>query len=147
MEFVCRVGTPEGRIHEQVFHASDEEELRGELDKRGLHVFQVRRRGISGLAPRRAAGARRKPLDKDVFLLFNQEMAALLRAGLPLLQALDLLLERQEDPQFRGVLRTSAAASARARTCRRPSPARARCFRASTRLRSRPASAAASSSR
>src|SRR5688572_30969904 len=39
-----------------------------------------------------------------VFLIFNQELAALLRAGLPLLQALDLMLERLRDPQFRSVL-------------------------------------------
>ena len=103
MDFVCRVGTAEGRILEQVFQASDEEALRAELDKRGLHVFQVRRKGISGWSLPRLGG-RRKPLNKEVFLLFNQEMAALLRAGLPLLQALDLMLERQEDPQFRGVL-------------------------------------------
>jgi type IV pilus assembly protein PilC len=103
MEFVCRVGTPEGRVMEQVIQASDEEALRVEVEKRGLHLFQARRRGVQGLSLPRF-GSRKKPLDKEVFLLFNQEMAALLRAGLPLLQALDLILERMEDPRFRGVL-------------------------------------------
>jgi len=103
MEFVCRVGTPEGRVMEQVIQASDEEALRVEVEKRGLHLFQARRRGVQGLSLPRF-GSRKKPLDKEVFLLFNQEMAALLRAGLPLLQALDLILERMEDEHFRGVL-------------------------------------------
>ena len=103
MEFVCRVGTPEGRVMEQVIQASDEEALRVEVEKRGLHLFQARRRGVQGLSLPRF-GSRKKPLDKEVFLLFNQEMAALLRAGLPLLQALELMLERMEEPTFRGVL-------------------------------------------
>jgi type IV pilus assembly protein PilC len=103
MEFTCRVGTPEGRVMEQVIQASDEEALRAEVEKRGLHLFQARRRGVQGLSLPRF-GSRKKPLDKEVFLLFNQEMAALLRAGLPLLQALDLILERMEDERFRAVL-------------------------------------------
>ncbi len=103
MEFVCRVGTAEGRVMEEVFQASDEASLRAELEKQGLHLFQVRRRGVSGLSLPRLR-KRAKELDRQTFLLFNQELAALLRAGLPLLQALDLMLERMEDEEFRRVL-------------------------------------------
>lgn len=103
MEFVCRIGTPEGRVMEEVFQAADEAALRAELDKQGLHIFQLRRKGVAGLKASRP-GKRKKELDKQVFLLFNQELAALLRAGLPLLQSLDLLLERMEDERFRPVL-------------------------------------------
>lgn len=104
MEFVCRIGTAEGQVREQVFQASDEQALRADLEKRGLHLFQVRRKGVpAGLSLPRL-GRRRKQLDLQAFLLFNQELAALLRAGLPLLQSLDMVLERQEDPRFREVL-------------------------------------------
>lgn len=106
MEFVCRVGTPEGRVIERSFEAADEEALRSEVEKLGLHLFQARRRGLAGgmglSLPR--FSRRRKMLDAQEFLLFNQELAALLRAGLPLLQALDLMLERMADEQFRAVL-------------------------------------------
>ena len=34
-------------------------------------------------------------------MLFGQELAALLKAGLPLLQSLDVMLERQKHPVFR----------------------------------------------
>ena len=37
MQFVCRVGTPDGRVLEEVFNASDESALRTDLGKRGLH--------------------------------------------------------------------------------------------------------------
>ena len=103
MQFVCRVGTPDGRVIEEVLTASDESSLRSELAKRGLHVFEVRRRGLSrGLS---AGGSRRrKRIPTQEFVVFNQELAALLKAGLPLLQALDLMLERMANPHFRGVL-------------------------------------------
>lgn len=104
MEFICRVGTPEGQVLERVFQAPDEEALRSDLEKRGLHLFQVRRKGVPrGVSLPRLGGGRRA-VDLQRFLLFNQELAALLRAGLPLLHGLDLMLERQEDPQFRAVL-------------------------------------------
>ena len=51
-------------------------------------------------------GLRQPHIDPDRLLLFAQEMAALLKAGLPLLQALDILLERQRDEVFRRSLTT-----------------------------------------
>jgi type IV pilus assembly protein PilC len=103
MQFVCRVGTPEGQVLEQVFEASDEIALRGDIEKRGYHLFSVRRRGLprTGLP---ALRGRRKRIGDQEFLIFNQELAALLKAGLPLLQALDLMLERQREPHFRSLL-------------------------------------------
>ena len=100
-DFLCRVGMPDGRVLEQVFQARDESVLRGDLQRRGLHVFDVRRKG---LALRLPSLRRRRRIPMDVFLVFNQEFAALLKAGLPLLQALDLMLERMRDPTFAAVL-------------------------------------------
>jgi type IV pilus assembly protein PilC len=103
MQFLCRVGTPDGRVLEEVLNASDESTVRNELAKRGLHVFEVRRRGA---VPQLSAlgGRRRKKIPIQEFFIFNQELAALLKAGLPLLQALDLMLERMANLHFRGVL-------------------------------------------
>lgn len=103
MQFVCRVGTPDGRVLEEVFTASDETSLRQDLGKRGYHLFEVRRRGMSrGLT--QASTRRRRSIPILEFLAFNQELAALLKAGLPLLQALDLMLERMKNQHFRAVL-------------------------------------------
>jgi type IV pilus assembly protein PilC len=104
MEFLCRLGTPEGRVIEEVHESSDRESLRGALERRGFHVFSVERRGFS-FVPRLPTFQRRPKVKARQFLVFNQELAALLKAGLPLLQSLDLLLERRTHPRLRGVLR------------------------------------------
>jgi type IV pilus assembly protein PilC len=105
MEFVCRVGTPDGRVVDEVHQAEDERTLRNELEKKGYHLFELRRRGL--LANVRAlvsrGGGQKIPMRS--LLIFNQELAALLRSGLPMLQALELMLERQREPFFRSVLK------------------------------------------
>ncbi|MCL4836979.1 MAG: type II secretion system F family protein [Thermoanaerobaculia bacterium] len=103
MQFICRVGTADGRVLREVHEARNEELLRNELERRGLHVFAVERRTRLAL-PWAGRGGRRRRLPLPTLLIFNQELAALLRAGLPLLQALELMLERLKDPQFRDVL-------------------------------------------
>ncbi|MGB3562961.1 MAG: type II secretion system F family protein [Thermoanaerobaculia bacterium] len=104
MEFVCRVGTPDGRVVDEVHQAQDERTLRNELEKKGYHLFELRRRGL--LANLRALGwGEGQKIPMRSLLIFNQELAALLRSGLPMLQALGLMLERQREPFFRSVLR------------------------------------------
>ena len=108
MEFLCRLGTPEGRVVEEIHESSDGASLRGALERRGFHVFSVERRGFSlaprALVPRLPALRRPRRVKPRQFLVFNQELAALLKAGLPLLQSLDLLLERRTHPRLRAVL-------------------------------------------
>jgi type IV pilus assembly protein PilC len=101
-EFICRVGTADGRVLEQVFQGRDEVAVKAEVARRGLHLFTMRRRGLSlgSLLPRFGRGR----IQPRTFLVFNQELAALLKAGLPLLQTLDLLLERMQDVHFRSIL-------------------------------------------
>jgi type IV pilus assembly protein PilC len=106
MQFICRVGMPDGRVLEEVFSASDETALRSDLGKRGYHLFEVKRRGAApqlGL-PTLLRGGRRRRIPVNEFMVFNQELAALLKAGLPLLQALELMLERMKQGTFRSVL-------------------------------------------
>jgi type IV pilus assembly protein PilC len=106
MQFVARVGTPDGRVMEEVFNAADETALRTDLGKRGLHIFEIRRRGVPTRMAGTAAGGRvrRRRIPTQEFMVFNQEIAALLKAGLPLLQALELMLERMRHPHFKAVL-------------------------------------------
>ena len=96
MDYVCKVGTPTGEVVEQTFTASDESALRAELEQKGYYLFNVRRGfGLSQL------GLRRKRISTERLLIFAQELAALLKAGLPLVQSLDVMLERQPDPMFK----------------------------------------------
>src|SRR5438552_3589917 len=96
MEYVCKVGTPAGEVVEQSFTAPDESALRSDLEQKGYYLFSIRR-GF-GL---RELGLRRPRIPADRLLIFAQELAALLKAGLPLLQSLEVMLERQQDPTFR----------------------------------------------
>lgn len=96
MEYVCRVGTPTGEIVERRFAATDETSLRAELEQKGFYLFQIKR-GLS-------LGdfeLRRRRIPNHILIIFGQELAALLKAGLPLFQSLDVMLERQRDAQFR----------------------------------------------
>ncbi len=101
MEFICRLGTPNGEIEERVLQANDERTLRGELERGGYYVISIRR--SLGL---RSLGLRGQRIPYALLVVFGQEMAALLKAGLPLFQALDVMLERQHDPVFRRSLTT-----------------------------------------
>jgi type IV pilus assembly protein PilC len=101
MEYVCRVGTPSGEVVEQAFSAPDEGALRADLEQQGLYLISVRR-GLSLSAFR----LRRRRVDPSLLLVFSQELAALLKAGLPLFQSLDVMLERQKDPLLRQSLST-----------------------------------------
>lgn len=104
MQFVCRYGTPDGRILTQVQQGADAGSVRRELERQGFHIFEVRQRGVPFQLKLPFAGGGRKRMPLDEFLAFNQELAALLRAGLPLLQSLELMLERMEETQFADVL-------------------------------------------
>lgn len=100
-EFIARLGLPDGRVTEQRHRGSSPEALRRELESRGLYVFSIRpvRRLHSVL--RWTARERIKPLE---FLVFNQQLATLLDAGMPVLQSLELLQKAQANPYFREVL-------------------------------------------
>jgi type IV pilus assembly protein PilC len=104
MQFVCRVGTSGGRIVEDVFEATNEATLRQQLTQRGYHIFDVRRRGPIGRLRIPSRSRETNRIGFRELTIFNQELAALLRSGLPMLQALDLMLERQKEPVFRSTL-------------------------------------------
>ncbi len=102
MEFRCRLSTPGGEITEGVYVADSESRLRHELEQKGLCVLALQRRhAIAGWAPKLPARRRIPPRD---FVVFNQELATLLKAGMPLVQSLDILRRRAEHPLFRSVL-------------------------------------------
>lgn len=104
MQFECRYGTPDGRVLSETLTAADETAVRRELERQGFDIFEIQPRFSLTQLQLPFLGGRRKKINLPDFLAFNQELAALLRAGLPLLQSLDLMLERMEDPVLRDVL-------------------------------------------
>ena len=101
-EFVCKVGDTTGRVFQQVETAQSENEARQKLSERGLYVFSVRNH-FDLLAVFSQAGRARVIRPND-FLIFNQQFSTLIRAGLPILKALDLLAERAAAARLRPIL-------------------------------------------
>lgn len=99
--FQCKIGTADGRVLEREFEATDRQGLLENLEEQGFFVFKIRRVGLRGLFAS-AGGAR---LSGRRFLTLNQEMVVLIRAGLPILQVLDTLIERMEAGRLLEVLR------------------------------------------
>jgi type IV pilus assembly protein PilC len=103
MEFRCRLGTPGGEIVEGIYIAESEDRLRHELEEKGLYILSLQRRGLAvpGFS---LPGPRRRRISRQEFLVFNQELATLLKAGMPLVQSLDILRQRVSNPTFKAVL-------------------------------------------
>ena len=102
MEFRCRLASPNGEIVEGVYIADNEARLRHEFEEKGLFVLSMQPKGaIAGMSLHLP---QRRGLNTREFLVFNQELATLLKAGMPLVQSLDLLKGRVTSPVFRSVL-------------------------------------------
>ncbi len=107
MEFRCRVATPAGEVRDEVHVAETEVRLRRELEDRGLVLLAARPAGsvsIPGLGLPAFRMPTRKRLPQRDFLVFNQELATLLKAGMPLVQSLDILRQRVLQPTFKQIL-------------------------------------------
>ena len=101
MEFRCRLGTANGEVVEGIYIADSEARLRRDLEEKGLFVLSLQPRGVlSGFS----LGTRRRRVGRQEFVVFNQELATLLKAGMPLTQSLDILRQRVENPTFKAVL-------------------------------------------
>jgi len=102
VEFRCRLASPNGQIVEGVYSADTEARLRHELEEKGLYVLSLQPKGAIAGVSFNLPSNRRIPARE--FLVFNQELATLLKAGMPLVQSLDLLKRRVESPLFRTLL-------------------------------------------
>ena len=102
MEFRCRLGTESGDVVEEVYVSESESKLRQELESEGLYILSLSRRGALGWSG--LALPKRHRVKTREFLVFNQELATLLRAGMPLVQSLDILRQRVDNLGFKAVL-------------------------------------------
>src|SRR5450631_1692868 len=101
-EFVCRVADANGRVFSHVEAAGTLEEARQKLADRGLYVYSVQTRNslMSGIM-----GVRKeRKISGNDFLILNQQFNTLIKAGLPILRALDLLATRATAPKLRPIL-------------------------------------------
>ena len=97
-DFVLKYADGRGQIHQQVATAASEKELRDKYAQQGFLIYTIKPRS-GGVAGSGFLGGKKK-LNLEKFLIFNQQFVTLIRAGLPILKALDLLAERLTDPKL-----------------------------------------------
>ena len=115
-EFICRLGTPAGEVVTRTIEATGVQEARARLEREGFRVFNVAPPRTSGVAAltqfgRRGAHPRVKAND---FLLFNQQLAALVRAGIPFREAHDQVATSVREQTFEAPGGPAASIAARA---------------------------------
>jgi len=101
-EFLCKVADGTGKVFLHVEPAESITEARQKLSDRGLFVYTVRPR--AALFGQAFGRRRQKSVNPDDFLVFNQQFNTLIKAGIPILKALDLLSERAAAEGLRPVL-------------------------------------------
>jgi len=94
-EFVVKVADEQGHLRQQVEHGYSEAEIHDRFTQQGYLVYWVKPRTI--LSGGSAQFGKRGRLKQSTFLIFNQQFLTLIKAGLPILTALDLLIKRQRD--------------------------------------------------
>jgi type IV pilus assembly protein PilC len=100
-EFVIKIADDRGRVQQHVEQGYSEAEVRDRFSQQGYLVYWVKPQGMltSGVGRHR-----RRKLKQSTFLVFNQQFLTLIRAGLPILNSLELLIKRQKDSQLKQIL-------------------------------------------
>ncbi|MFY9912884.1 MAG: type II secretion system F family protein [Candidatus Sulfotelmatobacter sp.] len=99
-EYVVKIADERGHTHQQVEHGYSIAEVRDRFASQGYLVHWVKPQGmLSSLSIRRG-----RKIKQSSFLVFNQQFLTLIKAGLPILNALDLLIKRQRDMNLRQIL-------------------------------------------
>ena len=100
-EFVVKIADERGHTHQQVEQGYSVAEVRDRFAAQGYLVHWVKPQGL--LTSGFSMGRGRK-IKQSSFLVFNQQFLTLLKAGLPVLNSLDLLIKRQRDANLRQIL-------------------------------------------
>lgn len=101
-EFLVKVADERGHVSEQVESAHSESEARDRYASQGMLVYSVRPRGVLTVAGGKPRLSRKLKLEQ--FVIFNEQFITLIKAGLPIVTALDLLIRRQKKTGFRTIL-------------------------------------------
>jgi general secretion pathway protein F len=102
MRFELKAVGPDGSVEALEFQAPDEASAVQSLEKRGYTVLSVRARRAWSAAWRRDA--------HFPVALFSQELRALVQAGLPLVEAIDTLAQKERSDEWRTLLERVASA-------------------------------------
>lgn len=100
--FVCRLAAEDGRVMSESYLATSLGECRRHFEAEGYCVLSVKRdwkkQRLSSFA------SDKKIKDRD-FIMFNQELMALVRAGYPVLRSIEVIANRVKNPSLKEILR------------------------------------------
>ncbi len=101
-EFILKYADARGKIHQQVAEAASESDLRDKYSEKGFLIYSIKpkSRAQAMTSINIGSGNKKKKINLEKFLIFNQQFVTLIRAGLPILKALDLLSERLTDEKL-----------------------------------------------
>ena len=103
--YLYKAARADGTTFEGRIEGANEQTVRAQLEGQGWFVFRLRARGTwTGVSSVKIPA--RRGISRQEFLVFNQEFLALVKAGLPILRAWDLLMERTRRPVFLTILQT-----------------------------------------
>lgn len=100
--YTCKLGSSDGKVVVKEFEAISSETLRQSLEGKGFFVFEVKKKPFQFLLNK---GITRKKVSNKELLTFNQELLVLIKAGLPIIQAFDTILERAGQGKLPEILR------------------------------------------
>ena len=100
--YICKLGSTDGRVITKELESANPDILRTSLAEQGFFVFEVRKKPFQFLWEK---GAARRKVDNKTLLTFNQELLVLIKAGLPIIQALETILERLDRGMLAEIIR------------------------------------------
>jgi type IV pilus assembly protein PilC len=101
-EFLVKIADEQGHVEQQVERGASEAEVRERFVQQGYLVYSVKPRGM--FAGGGVKGGKRGGVGQSRFVIFNQQFLTLIKAGLPILNSLELLIKRQTDVKLRSIL-------------------------------------------
>ena len=98
----CKYMTPDGQYVKKTIAADSREDLKWRLEKDGHFVYRIKREDRLKLAL--GGEVRSKRFKIRDFFSFNKEFAVLIRTGMPIVAALDAIIEKREPSELNNIL-------------------------------------------
>jgi type IV pilus assembly protein PilC len=99
--YLCRVATENGSVISESFLAPSYDECRKRFEEKGFCVLSIKRDWKKIEIP--LLPFEKKIKDKD-FILFNQELVALIKAGYPIVKSIDIIISRAKNHHLKELL-------------------------------------------
>ncbi|UCD33497.1 MAG: type II secretion system F family protein [Desulfobacterales bacterium] len=102
--FRCKTTTHAGKIVEETITADSKDSLRNQLESDGKFVLDIKKADGFGAFLKNVKSRGKRFKTKD-FFSFNQEFLVLIKAGLPIVAALDAIIEQEDEGELNTLLK------------------------------------------